>query len=103
MRKDAINASALCLYRKPEAARPERPLFMEAPLSEAPDDVRRSCSMQRLICAPMAWVQTCVCLGCVMTRPEAATPAREGDCFWASSPGKSLCVAQHRRWCSEFL
>ena len=40
MRKDAIDASALCLYRKPEAAQPERPLFMEAPMSEAPDEVR---------------------------------------------------------------
>lgn len=41
VRKDRIDASALCLYRKPEAAQPERPLFIEAPTSDAPDEVRR--------------------------------------------------------------
>ena len=53
MRKDAIDASALCLYRKPEAAQPERPLFMEAPLSEAPDEVRRACRTRSPLCALM--------------------------------------------------
>ncbi len=40
VRKDAMNASALCLYRKPEAVQPERPLFIDAPLSDATDEVR---------------------------------------------------------------
>lgn len=72
VRKDAIDASALCLYRKPEAALPERPLFMEAPLSEAPDEVQRTCSMQRLpaLCYLECWhVLAC---GCVASNSKTA-------------------------------
>ena len=35
MRKDAIDASALFLYRKPSLERPVRPLFLPAPPAEA--------------------------------------------------------------------
>ena len=40
MRKDAIDGSALCLYRKADRERPVRPLFLSAPPSEANETVR---------------------------------------------------------------
>jgi hypothetical protein len=71
VRKDTIEASALCLYRKPEAAQPERPLFIEAPTSDAPDEVRRP-----------AW---CVAWCMVASRVRAAQFAlQEGHCVLGS-------------------
>ena len=42
MRKDAIDGSALFLYRKADRERAVRPLFLSAPPSEANETVRRN-------------------------------------------------------------
>ena len=41
VRKDAIDSSALFLYRKAEREHPTKPLFLSAPPAEASESVRR--------------------------------------------------------------